>query len=420
MDSEIEEPLRQESLSLSIEDSSLHGNGSAGENPTPDLVKSESDRIKIFYQTVGLAIMAFIMAALSSYKNTTSHSKAHLRSLLVAGSFLVFMTFLCAMILMMFDIVLYQRGRRRGRRWFLVLNILVVVTGTMLIVADTILVIVTNRKYMVLSVSVILVPVMALIGVVARAGAWMEEQLNPTLGSSRCEAAMKGTIDVATIGTIVSFTLQGTVIFGYLKAPGGNQAKRDPPLDLIACYATSTFSVIVMMLCATPLARLPDDMLKVLISVVMKLRHLVVIALVMMALVVAVEFLDGFIVLSFFPEAVAVVLYYAVEFFSAREPRGESSPHDFAFRIVATAGFTVMTGLYGAFLGTDHYSVYLKAAMFILLLAVLSSLSRLAIPLHVPDVGGAVALMALAFPAMAFLSACPLVLMVLYDHYLKR
>jgi hypothetical protein len=38
----------------------------------------------------------------------------------------------------------------------------------------------------------------------------------------------------------------------------------------------------------------------------------------------------------------------------------------------------------------------------------------------VPDVGGAVALVALAFPAVALLSACPLVLMVLYDHYLGR
>lgn len=236
----------------------------------------------------------------------------------------------------------------------------------------------------------------------------------------RYEAAMKGTIDVATVGTIVSFTLQGAIVFGYLKAPGGNQAKRDPPLDLTVCYATSTFSVMVMMLSAAPLVRLPDDMLKVLISVVTRLKHLVVIALVMMALVVAVEFLDGFVVLSFFPEAVAVVLYYAVEFFSAREPRGESSPHDFAFRIVATAGFTLMTGLYAAFLGTDHYTVYLKATMFVLLLAVLSSLSRLVIPLHVPDVGGAVALVALAFPAVALLSACPLVLMVLYDHYLGR
>ncbi|OEL36719.1 hypothetical protein BAE44_0002263 [Dichanthelium oligosanthes] len=223
---------------------------------------------------------------------------------------------------------------------------------------------------------------------------------------------MKGTIDLATVGIIASFALQGAIVFGYLKAPVGNQAKRDPPLDLTACFATSTFSVIVMMLCATPLVRLPDDMLKVLISAVVRLRPIVAIALVMMALVVAVVFLDGFVVLSFFPEVVAVFLYYAVEFFSARQPRGESSPHEFAFRIVATTGFTLMTGLYAAFLGTDHYSVYLKAAMFILLLAVLSSLSRLVIPLHVPDVGGAVALVALAFPAVALLSACPLVLMV--------
>uniref|UniRef100_A0A0A8YY69 Uncharacterized protein n=1 Tax=Arundo donax TaxID=35708 RepID=A0A0A8YY69_ARUDO len=135
----------------------------------------------------------------------------------------------------------------------------------------------------------------------------------------------------------------------------------------------------------------------------------------MMALVVSVEFLDGFVVLSVCPEAVAAVLYCAAEFFSVRVPRGESVPWlDFAFRIVTTVGFALMTGLYAAFLGTDHYSVYLKAAMFVLLMAVLSSLSRLAIPFHVPEMGGAVEIgiagIALAFPAAALLAAIPLVL----------
>lgn len=171
-------------MSLSIEDASIHRNGSAGENPTPDLLKSESDRIKTFYQTVGLASMAFIVAALSSYKDTKDLYLTTNHSLLIAGGFLVFMTFLCVIILMMFDIVLHQHGRRwQGRRWYPVLNILVVVTSAMLIVADTILVIVTKRNNMVLSVLVILVPVLALISVVARAGAWMGEQPSPTLGS---------------------------------------------------------------------------------------------------------------------------------------------------------------------------------------------------------------------------------------------
>jgi len=99
---------------------------------------------------------------------------------------------------------------------------------------------------------------------------------------------------------------------------------------------------------------------------------------------------------------------------------------DFVFRIVAAVGFSLMTGLYGAFLGTDHYSVYLKAAMFILLLAVLSSLSRLAIPLDLPEVGGAGALemgiagIVVAFPAPALVAAIPLVLKVFLDLYLNR
>ncbi|CAO2177733.1 unnamed protein product [Urochloa humidicola] len=177
-----------------------------------------------------------------------------------------------------------------------------------------------------------------------------------------------------------------------------------------------------------PLVLLPANMLNDLIRVVERLRHAVLAALAMMALVVSVEFLEGFIVLSFCPEAIALVLYYAVEFFS-REGRGENLPWlDFAFRIVATVGFSLMTGLYlyAAFLGTDHYSVYLKAAMFILLLAVLSSLSRLAIPLDVPGVGVAgavevgIAGIAVAFPAAALLAAIPLVLKVFLDLYLSR
>jgi hypothetical protein len=47
-----------------------------------------------------------------------------------------------------------------------------------------------------------------------------------------------------------------------------------------------------------------------------------------------------------------------------------------------------MTGIYVAFVGIDHYNFYLKTAMFVLLLVVLSSLSRLAIPLHIPEMGG--------------------------------
>jgi len=413
----------------SIEEEPHIGNGSIVENPASDLVKSESDRIKTFYQTVLSAIMVFITAALSSYKDmkplysTTNHSKARLSSLLVDEGLFIFMTFLCAVVLMMSEFFVYQYGRR-GRVWCWALTILVAVTGVMLIVADTILVIVTNRSNMLLSV--LLGPVVLLVGVAVSAGAWMREEPSSELGS-RYDSTMKGTFDMATVGTIVSFTLQGGVAFSYLKTPGSNhQVKRDPPLDLTACYATSTLSLIAMMVCAMPLASLPDDMLKVLIRVVERLRSAVLAALVMMALVVSVEFLDGFVVLSFFPDAVAIVLYYVVKLFSACQPREESSPLDSTFRIVAAAGFTLMTGLYAAFMGTDHYGFYLKTAMFILLLAVLSSLSRLAIPLHMPEagVGGVIefgiAGVALAFPLLALLAAIPLVLKVFVDHYVNR
>ncbi|CAL4946792.1 unnamed protein product [Urochloa decumbens] len=416
------EPLQHE---MNIEDGPpLHGNGSAEE-----LAKSESDRIKTFYQTILSVLVVFIVAALSGYKDikelysTTNHKKVHLSNLLVTEGLLLIMTFLCAVVLMMFEFFVYQYGRR-GRSWYRIVTILVAITGTMLIGANTVLVIITNRNNAVLSV--ILVPVLVLVSVAVRAGAWMGgERISATLGS-KYDMAMKGTFDMATIGTMASFALQGTVAFGYLKTPDNNQGKGDPPLDLAVCYATSTFSLIMMMICAMPLALLPADMLKNLIRVVERLRHVVLAALGMMALVVSVEFLEGFVVLSFCPEAVALVLYYAVEFFSL-EARDENLPWlDFAFRIVAAVGFSLMTGLYAAFLGTDHYNVYLKAAMFILLLAVLSSLSRLAIPLDVPGEGvaGAVEMgiagIAVAFPAAVLLAAIPLVLKVFLDLYLSR
>ncbi|CAO1944598.1 unnamed protein product [Urochloa humidicola] len=211
----MDEPLQH---GMNIEDGPpLHGNGSAEE-----LAKSESDRIKTFYQTILSVLVVFIVAALSGYKDikelysTTNHKKVHLSNLLVAEGLLLIMTFLCAVVLMMFEFFVYQYGRR-GCSWYRVVTILVAVAGTMLIVANTVLVIITNRNNAVLSV--ILVPVLVLVSVAVRAGAWMgEERVSVTLGS-KYDMAMKGTFDMATIGTMASFALQGTVAFGYLKTP---------------------------------------------------------------------------------------------------------------------------------------------------------------------------------------------------------
>ncbi|TVU36656.1 hypothetical protein EJB05_18599 [Eragrostis curvula] len=412
MDGEIEQPLQEQPLpALSIE---------AGENPAQDLLKSESDRPGTFYQTVMSVIAAFIVVAFSGYKDmkplysTTGHNKAHLRNLLIAGCFFIIVTFLCAVVLMMFVL----RHGQRGRRTCSVLIILVGVTGTMLIVSDTLLVVVMNRSNVLLSA--VLAPELVLVIVAASAGAWFVEVEQPgSTTGSRYHTAMKGTFDVAAMGTMASFTLQGTVGFGYLKSPEG---KRDPPLDLAVCYLTSTFCLSAMMICAMPMSLLPGNMLENLARCIERLRHAALAALALMTLVVSVEFLDGFAVLSFCPEAIALVLHYAVEFFSARPRRGENLPFlDLGFRTVAGVSFTLMAGLYAAFLGTDHYSVYLKAAMSVLLMAVLSSLSRLAM---LPEMGGAVEIgiagVVLAFPAAALLAACPLVLKVVLELYQNR
>ena len=47
-------------MDMDIEEGPRIGNGSIVENPASDLVKSESDRIKTFYQTVLSAIMVFV------------------------------------------------------------------------------------------------------------------------------------------------------------------------------------------------------------------------------------------------------------------------------------------------------------------------------------------------------------------------
>lgn len=103
------------------EGSSHHGNGSGAarenpENPLPDLAlaKSESDRIKAFYQTVLSAIVVFIVAALSGYKDmkplysTTNHKKVHLSNLLVIEGFCMIATFICAAVLMMYEFYTYH------------------------------------------------------------------------------------------------------------------------------------------------------------------------------------------------------------------------------------------------------------------------------------------------------------------------
>lgn len=362
----------------------------------------------------------FIVAAFSGYKDvkplysTTGHKEAHLSNLLVADTFFTIVTFLSSVVLMMFE---FFARKRRCRRTCRMLIILVGVTGMMLTIADTVLVVVVNRNNALLSA--VLAPVLVLVVVTACVGARLmdQEQASSALGT-RYETAMKATFDTATTGTMASFALQGTVVFGYLKGAEGKQDRRDPPLDLAVCYLTSTLCLSAMMICAMPLSLLPGSMLENLARYVARLKRTVLAALAMMTLVVAVEFLDGLAMLSLCPEAIAFVLYGAMEFFSEREHRGEHLPYlDFVYRTVAAVGFTLMTGLYAAFLGTDHYSVYLKAAMFVLLLAVLSSLSRLAISFQVPETRGTIEVGVLGFPAVALMAACPLVFKVVLDLY---
>ncbi|KAL6614269.1 hypothetical protein ACP70R_036539 [Stipagrostis hirtigluma subsp. patula] len=321
------------------------------------------------YQTVLSSIVVFIMAALVGYKDmkplhsSTNHKEALLSNLLVSESLFIIFTFLCTVVLMMCVFFVYQYGRR-GRGWCRVLAILFWVTGMMLIVAKH------NPRHH-----------------------HKQKQHNSRAGF--------GARQCGTDGGASHFHAwqQGTVVFGYLKPNASNRGKSDPPLDLAMCYTTLTLSLIVLMIHAMPMAFLPGGKLRILVKYV--------------------EFLDGFVV-SFFLETIAVVLYCAGEFFSARQSQGESSPLDSTFRNVATVGFTLMTGLCAAFLGTDHYNVYLKIAMFVLLLAVLSSLSRLAFPLHAPEMGGAMAVVAPAFPLAAPVAAIPLVLWAFLDLYLSR
>ncbi|KAF2953074.1 hypothetical protein DAI22_01g383801 [Oryza sativa Japonica Group] len=236
----------------------------------------------------------------------------------------------------------------------------------------------------------------------------MEEQPPNSPHDGGYDEATKSTFDLATVSTMAALGLQGTIVFGYLKTPEKKSEHDDPPLDLAVCYIASTR--------------------KALVGIIGSLRHVLLASLALMAVVVSVEFLDGFVVLSVWPEAVALVLYYAAQLCSGRQPGGGvgSRPWiEFVFRIVATAGFTLMAGLYAAFLGTNHYSVYLKAAMLVLLMAVLSSLSRLANPVYMPEIDGAllefcVAGVALAFPAVSLLVACPLVLKVFVDLYIHH
>jgi formate hydrogenlyase subunit 3/multisubunit Na+/H+ antiporter MnhD subunit len=135
------------------------GNGSPRGSPPTDLEKSESDRIKNFCILVLSAVMVFITVALSHYKDmkplysTTSHKEVHLSNLLVAEGLLLFMTIMCAVVLVMVEIFVSSQHNRRCRAWYRVLTVLVAVTGMLLILADTVLVVITNKSNKVLQLS---------------------------------------------------------------------------------------------------------------------------------------------------------------------------------------------------------------------------------------------------------------------------
>ncbi|OEL35254.1 hypothetical protein BAE44_0003728 [Dichanthelium oligosanthes] len=272
------------------------------------------------------------------------------------------MTFFGAVALIVFELHASHHGRR-GRVYCRFATALVAVTCTMLIAANTVLVILANRNNTVLSVA--LAPVLVLVSVAAHAGVCMEqEQHRPTSTAPRSsyDAAMRAPLIWPLLAPV---TRRWTL-----------PCATPPPLHVLRHGDDA------LRLCAMPLSLLPTPMPEVLARPQERARR------------------------------------------ASPEERASSPPPelDYPFQVIATVGFTLMTGLYAAFLGTDHYSAYLKAAIFVLLLAVLPSLGRLWAQLHVPQRGGLVGIAGLLFfyPALAVLAAIPLVLMVFVELYQNR
>ncbi|KAL5203079.1 hypothetical protein ABZP36_014031 [Zizania latifolia] len=335
-----------------------------------------------------------IIAGVSGYKDI---AKVASLQLFKAAGFSLLITFASAVIMTQFQMHL-PPGARHNRCTDLSSAILVLLTSVLLIATSGMFVVLMNKDNTVLLILVL--PVVLVLGMLAGADSPPGDAAKDTAEQDEAyEEAMERNAELASFGATVAFATEGALILGYLKYPsldGGCHSQ----VDLAVSFFASTVSLVAMAITALPLRTLFPSAQARLVAVIGRLNRAMLGALISMAMVLAVEFLQWWFTLSLLPEVIAGTLNVAITGFMAWSGDGEGAiaSHgggsvdgsdkaavtrewmDKVFKTVATTSFTLMACTYAVYLGHKKHDVYLRAAMAVMLAAILSSLRQMLRP----------------------------------------
>ncbi|KAG8068318.1 hypothetical protein GUJ93_ZPchr0005g15987 [Zizania palustris] len=389
-------------------------------------------------EVIGITSSA-IIAGVSGYKDI---AKVASLQLFKAAGFSLLITFASAVIMTQFQMHL-PPGARHNRCADLSSAILVFLTSVLLIATSGTCVVLMNKDNTVLLILVL--PVVLVLGMLADADSPPGDAAKGTAGQDEAyEEAMERNAELASFGATVAFATEGALILGYLKYPsldGGCYSQ----VDLAVSFFASTVSVVAMAITALPVRTLFPSAQARLVVVIGRLNRAMLGALISMAMVLAVEFLQWWFILSLLPEAIVGTLNVAIMGFMAWSGDGEGSVASHGggsvdggdeaavtrermakvFKTVATISFTLMACTYAVYLGHNKHDVYLRSAMVVMLAAILSSLRQMLRPfpfeLDLPRATGwwpvAVGAVSLVFPGLALLIAVPLLVKISVHFY---
>ncbi|KAL5203004.1 hypothetical protein ABZP36_013956 [Zizania latifolia] len=406
---------------------------------SPRRVQEPSDpqveRTTAFGKEVIVITGSTIIAGVSGYKDIAKGVSL----LFKACGLSLLITFVSAVILMHFQLHL-PPGARHSRCTDLSSATLVLLTGVLLIATNGMFVVLMNKDNTVLLILVL--PVVLVLGMLAGADSPPGDAAQGTAEQDEAyEEAMKRNAELAAFGATAAFAIEGALILGYLKYPSLDGSGHSQ-VDVAVSFVASTVSVVAMAITALPVRALFPSAQARLVAVIGRLNRAMLAALISMAMVLAVEFLQWWFLLSLLPEAIAGTLNVAIMAWSgdgggavASHGGGSVDGGDEAavtrermtkvFKTVATISFTLMACTYAVYLGHKKHDVYLRAAMVVMLAAILSSLRQMLRPfpfeLDLPRARGwwavAVGAISLVFPGLALLIAAPLLVKIFVHFY---
>ncbi|XP_072968376.1 uncharacterized protein [Typha angustifolia] len=369
------------------------GGGGGGENGgRQSAVEAKLMRIIFFSYTVSAIFWGLLMAAFPAYQNINQPFSTPI----YVGFILFVSTVLSAYILMKYSFNQLKRNPIAPNR--LVFIALISISGVLLLVSNGLLLVLVNQRNAVLAT--LLLPVIVILGILVNGGTSTRtttDHDHPNIADLEAyELEIKTTFDLSLFINLTAFGLQIGTIFAYLKN-FPNQAHPHPRLDLSVSFLTSTLAVFSMMVTSMPLAFNRSIMRDGLVAILKPLRYVMLALLGSSAFVLSTAFLDGITVLAFFPEFIASVAYFAIEFRrgspDAASPAGGvlfgavnfKKELDQIFRGSTTANFAMLSVLYAVYMGGEGRSVFFKAFVFFVVSAIIAGLSRIALALKSPE-----------------------------------